>query len=48
MSYCAIYLTTAPKPAYLTKGSPVSLDGNRANIHIIDVTGDLTLIQAMI
>ena len=45
MSHCAIYLTTAPKPTYLAKGTTVSLDGNRANIHIIDATADLVQIQ---
>jgi len=45
MSHCAIHLSTAPKPAYLANGSPVSMDGNCANIHISDAIGDLALIQ---
>ncbi|KXI29710.1 aminopeptidase PepB [Paraglaciecola hydrolytica] len=45
MSTCAIYLTTAPKPTYLAKGSLVSLDGNQAYIHLVDATGELTQIQ---
>jgi PepB aminopeptidase len=45
MSYCAIFLTTAPKPDYLSNGTAVSLEGNRANIHIMDASADLPQIQ---
>ena len=45
MSFCAIYLSTLPKPAYLAKGAVLSMDNNRATIHINDGNADYALIQ---